>query len=283
MIAELILSGLLQGLVLAFVAFGVMIPFRLLNFPDLTAEGAYPLGGTLCAVLLMIQTPPLFAVGVASLVAGFMGIATAYIHLRLRVNTLLAGIIVSTMLYSVNLRLMGKPNVALFAQKTLFSTDSILLRSLLLLGILSTLLISLFLFLRTKWGLRLRAVGLNPEFATRQGFDMSRYTFLGLFLGSCCVGLAGSLTVQLQSYADIGMGVGIVIHALAALMIGESLIGSQTLGRQLLAPLIGALIYQQIQGFALFLGLVPSDLKLFTGITILTVIALGLRKRALHS
>jgi putative ABC transport system permease protein len=271
---ELILTGILQGLVLAFVAYGVMIPFRLLNFPDLTAEGAYPLGGAVSASLIILGIHPVIAILLGAIGGGLAGMATAYIHLRFRVNTLLAGIILSTMLYSVNLRLMGKPNIALFNQSTLFPNDNILLRILIVLCMLGVFIIPLLLFLRTNLGLRFRAVGFNPEFAKRHGISITRWTIFGLFLGNAYTGLAGGLMVQTQSYADIGMGVGIVIHALAALMIGECIVGTSNLHKQLLAPLVGALIYQQIQGLALSLGLAPSDLKLLTGGIVLGVIAL---------
>lgn len=271
--SDLILTGVLQGLILAFVAYGVMIPFRLLNFPDLTAEGAYPLGGAITASLLILGINPIAAILVGAIGGGLAGIATACIHLKFRVNTLLAGIILSTMLYSVNLRLMQKPNIALFDQSTLFFSDNTVIRILIVLGLLGALIIPLLLFLRTHLGLRLRAVGLNPEFAKRHGISITQWTILGMFLANAYTGLAGGLMVQSQSYADVSMGVGIVIHALAALMIGECIVGNSTLSKQLLAPLIGALIYQQIQGLALSLGLAPSDLKLLTGGIVLVVIA----------
>lgn len=274
MINELILTGILQGLVLAFVAYGVMIPFRLLNFPDLTAEGSYPLGGAISASLIVLGTHPIIAILAGAIGGGLAGISTAYLHLRFKVNTLLAGIIISTMLYSVNLRLMGKPNIALFNQNILFTSDNTLIRILILICMLAIFIVPLLLFLRTNFGLRLRAVGFNPEFAKRHGISITRWTLFGLFLGNAYIGLAGSLMVQTQSYADIGMGVGIVIHALAALMIGECITGTSSLHKQLLAPLVGALIYQQIQGLALSLGLAPSDLKLLTGGIVLAVIAL---------
>lgn len=263
--------GVVQGLVLSLVAIGVMIPFRLINFPDLTAEGAYPLGGALCAYLIILGCHPLIATIFASLAAGFLGIGTALVHLRFRVNTLLAGIILSTMVYSVNLRIMGKPNLALFENITLFSNvlDSISYKILFLLALNICIIFFLYQYLITEKGLRLRAVGLNPLFAERQGISLSPYILLGLFLGNSLSGFAGSLMVQIQQYADIGMGVGIVIHALAALMIGESIIGTQSLLRQILAPFIGALIYQQIQGLAMSCGLAPSDLKFMTGMIVL--------------
>jgi putative tryptophan/tyrosine transport system permease protein len=277
MINELILTGILQGLVLSFVAYGVMIPLRLINFPDLSSEGAYPLGGAICATLIIANISPILAVILACLSSGIIGIFTALIHIRLKVNTLLAGIILSTMLYSVNLRLMGKPNIALFEYPILFADYNVTSKILILLSIIAALIIPLALFLRTEKGLRMRAIGLNPEFSKRQTISITGYTILGLFIANCYTGLAGSLVVQLQSYMDIGIGVGIVIHALAALMIGETIVGNSTLNRQLLAPLVGALVYQQIQGVALTLGLAPSDMKLLTGSIVLIVIALKKR------
>ncbi|MDP3706165.1 MAG: hypothetical protein Q8R24_09690 [Legionellaceae bacterium] len=280
MTMDFLLTGLLQSLILALVAYAIMIPFRLLNFPDLTPEGAYPLGGAVCTSLLLLHVNPLLSVIIASLFSGLMGVATSLIHLRLKVNTLLAGIILSTMMYSVNLRLMGKPNIALFNTASLFSQSSALINILFLLTILMALVLPLALFLRTEIGLRLRAVGFNQAFARRQGVSVASYTVLGLFIAGCFTGVAGGLIVQLQYYMDIGMGIGIVIHGLAALMIGEAIINNNTINRQLLAPLIGALVYQQIQGLVLFIGLAPSDLKFFTGSLVLLVI--GLQRGAKH-
>ena len=133
-------------------------------------------------------------------------------------------------------------------------------------------------FLYTETGLRFRAVGANPIFAEKQGISITQYTILGLFVGNGLCGFAGSLMVQMQGYADIGMGVGIVVHALAALMIGEVIVRSRTIARAIVGPFCGALTYSQIQGFALAAGLAPSDMKFFTGAIVLAV--LMLRKRA---
>ena len=275
---ELLPVGFLQSLILALVAMGVMIPFRFLNFSDLTSEGTYPLGGCLCACLLVHGMSPLLATTLAVFVCGVTGLFTALIHLKLKVNTLLAGIILATILYSVNLRLMGKPSLALFSQATLFSelTEQLDIR-IMLMSVLDLILLFLFyIFLKTEKGLRLRSVGLNPSVAKKQGVRVNSYIFLGLFLGNALAGLAGVLMIQNQGYADVGMGVGIVIHALASLMIGESLLGTKTVLRQCLSPLLGALIYQQIQGVAIASGLAPSDLKMMTGVIVL--LAIGLRQ-----
>ncbi|MDR3187003.1 MAG: hypothetical protein LBT63_01045 [Holosporaceae bacterium] len=273
MSVDLIMNGLQQGLVLAIIAYGIMIPFRFLDFADLTADGAYPLGGAICAVCMSGGVHPAVAIPYSMICAGAMGVCTALIHLKLRVNSMLAGIILSTMAYSVNLRIMGKPNIALFDCDGLFGAN-IVDNMLIICALLACCVVPFAIFLRTDFGLRFRAVGLNQSLAKQRGISIDRYTIFGLFIACAIFGLAGSLIVQLQSYMDVGIGVGILIHGLASLMIGEAFIGNFTLNRQLLAPLLGALVYQQVQGVALSLGLAPSDLKFFTGSIVLLVIAL---------
>lgn len=275
---DLLLTGILQGLILALASYGVMIPFRILNCADLSGEGAYPLAGAISSSLLIIGSGSLVAIFIGVIGAGFMGIITSLVHLRLRVNSLLSGIIISTMMYSVNLRLLGKPNVALFNNALLFQSSSLISKIGIMALVLFSMILPLIYFLKTECGLEMRAVGLNPAFAKRQGISIVKYSILGFFLGGCFTGLSGALMVQLQEYMDIGMGIGIVIHALAALMLGEVLLGNETMSKQLTAPLVGALVYQQIQGLAFSIGLAPSDLKFFTGFLVLLIIAMqGLR------
>jgi len=273
---EIIPGGLLQGLILSLLVTGVMIPFRLLNFPDLIAEGSYPLGGALCASLIVAGLQPGLALGIACTCSGILGIGTAFIHIKYKVNTLLAGIILSTMVYSVNLRAMGKPNIALFELPNLFSDLSSGITSQIITLLLTNLIIlgTLYLFLNTEKGLRFRAVGLNAGFAEKQGVNLNKNVMTGLFVGNALGGFAGALLVQIQGYADIGIGVGIVIHALAGMMIGEKIVGTGTTARLVIAPFIGSILYQQIQGIALAAGLAPSDLKLLTGTIVLGIIAL---------
>jgi len=278
---DLIPIGITQSLIIAFVALGVMIPFRLLNFADLTSEGTFPLGGCLCAILLIHNVHPVFALLISILAGGTIGVCTAALHIKLRINTLLAGIILSTILYSVNLRLMGKPNTALFDQQNIYSslfvnTD---LGKMALLACLNALvIIALYYFLRTEKGLRFRAVGLNPVVAAHQGTHLTLYTFMGLWLGNALNSLSGALMVQMQGYADVGMGVGILIHALAAMMIGEAIVGTKRLYQLLLAPFVGAVIYQQIQGLVMAMGLQPSDFKMVTGFIVLLTLAIQFKR-----
>lgn len=271
---------LVQGLLYAFIALAVMIPFRLLAFPDLTSEGSFPLGGCVCAVLLLTGLHPLLATGLAMLAAMAAGAATAFIHLRFRINTLLSGILVMTILHSVNLRILGKANVALLSNETVLSALStdlptsvpkqVMFFALLVVAVLALL----FWFLRTEAGLTLRAVGANRELAPSLNIHPWAWTIGGLSLAGASAGLAGAVVVQLQGFADVQMGFGVLITGLAALIIGETLIGRATVARQLLAPVLGSIVYYQLVSLGLALGLKPADLKLATGLFVLLTLAL---------
>jgi len=279
MFLDLLTTGLTQGLVIACVAYAILIPFKLLNVQDMSAEGAYPLGGALCAQLLLAGYSPGVALLGAALGGSMIGLITCFIHLRLRIHSLLAGIIVSTMAYSVNLHVMGRPNLALFSVHTLFEGFEATGKILLLLGIIAGIIAPFFAYLKTGYGLRFRAVGLNQAFARAQNIEPAHYLSLGMALAGAIAGVAGGLMVQLQQYMDISLGTGIVIHGLAALMLGETISGSGhgSLSRLLAAPLLGALAYQQIQGIALAAGLAASDIKFFTGALVLGIIAMRVK------
>jgi putative tryptophan/tyrosine transport system permease protein len=277
---------LVQGLLFGLVALGVMIPFRLLAFPDLTSEGSFPLGGCLCAVLIVAGMHPLPAT-LAALAAGMLaGLATAFIHLRLRINTLLAGILVMTILYSVNLRILGKANVALLDTESLLSwiapaavvnvNAQIALFAVLVLAVLA----ALRWLLGTEVGLSLRAVGANASLAPALAINPWTYVLAGVALANGLSALAGAVAVQLQGFADVHMGFGVLINGLAALIIGETLVGRHSVTRQLAAPVLGSVVYYQIVSVGLSLGLKPADLKLATGLFVLVTLALPALRRA---
>lgn len=273
---EIFVSALEQGLILGILALGMSIPFRLLNFPDLTAEGSYSLGGCVYATLIFFNVSITPALLIAVFCTGFAGICTSFIHNKYKINSLLAGIIISTMIYSINLRVMGKPNMTLPSSHNFadFLTH-IPYGNIMLVMLINFLLVTgLLLFLRTEKGLQLRAVGLNPHFASKQGISINYYNYIGLFLGNVLAGLAGILFVYTNHYADVSMSFGIIIQGLAAMMIGEKIIGTNSLVKIVSAPLVGALLYQQIQSLALLVGFAPSDLKFVTGFILLVTIAL---------
>lgn len=266
---ELIYYGLLQGLILGFVALGLMIPFRLLAYADLSAEGAYPLGGAIYTALLLQGYPTEVAVLSSMICGACLAMSAGSISMHFNIHSLLAGIIVSTMVYSLNLRLLGKPNVALFSLKAIVNP----LISLMVLMVGCILIIRYFL--GTDYGLRFRAVGLHPSFSKILGIQVSRQTYLGLGTAGMLYGFSGCLMVTIQQYMDVGMGIGIAIHGLAGMMVGEAIIGRETLGKQLVSPVVGAMIYQQVLGMVMAVGFAPSDLKLVTGLVLLVVLFLS--------
>jgi putative ABC transport system permease protein len=281
---NLIPVTLLQGVIYAFVALGIMIPFRLLSFPDLTAEGSFPLGASVSAAVLAAGADPVSATAMA-IVAGFAaGATTALIHRIFRLNTLLCGILVVTMLYSIDIRIMGKPNIPLFTYDDLFSiflggwSRSLGARIAFVGAIAIVCTVALYCFLKTEMGLALRAVGASQSMARAQGLSISYYVVLGIGIAGALSALGGSILAQNQSFADVNMGFGVLVNGLASLIVGEQLIGRQTLARQLAAPLVGAIVYYQVVSFALALGMQPSDLKLLTGLFVLALLGLPLLK-----
>ena len=283
---NLIPVTLAQSLLYSFVALGVMIPFRILNFPDLTAEGAFPLGACLCAALIVAGLHPAAATLVAVLAGFLAGCTTALIHLRLKINTLLAGILVLTMLWSVNLRIMGKSNIPLFAHDNLFDllwpgfTQSIAAQNVVW-GILVLLLVlGLRWFLRTEVGLVVRSVGANETMARAQGVNVGRVTLLGVGAAGGLVAFAGGSVAQIQGYADVAMGFGMLINGLAALIIGETVTGRDTVLKQILAPFVGSVLYYQVISVGLAAGVHPSDLKLVTALFVLATLAVPVLRRS---
>lgn len=270
---------LAQSLILSFVVLAVMIPFRILNFPDLTSEGAYPLGGCVCGVALVAGVPAFPALLIAAAAGFAAGCSTAFIHLKFRIHTLLAGILITTMLYSINLRIMGKANLPVFNEGKVYD----LLAGLGLSGSVTKILIAgglavityaaLNLWFLTERGTAMRAVGANSDMAEAQGINVWRATVGGIGLAGAFSAFSGALMVQSQGFADVNMGLGILINALAALMIGEAIVGKKTVVRQMLAPFAGAVIYYQLISVCLAAGLPPGDLKIATGVFVLLMLA----------
>ena len=275
---------LAQSLVYGFVALAIMIPFRLLNFPDLTCEGAFPLGGCLCAALVVAGMPPSLAFALA-IAAGFLaGCATAFIHLNLRINTLLAGILMITMLWSLNLRIMGKSNTPLFTHTTFFDglfsdfNRNVLLQNGIWIPVVAGVVLILVWYLYTDSGLALRATGASRTMARANGVNTWLVTLLGVGAASGFSAFAGAAVAQVQGYADVAMGFGVLINGLAALIIGEAVLGRRGVARQVAAPFVGSIIYYQVISAGLAAGVNPSDLKLVTGLFVLGMLALSFRR-----
>ncbi|OGA60622.1 MAG: sugar ABC transporter [Betaproteobacteria bacterium RIFCSPLOWO2_12_FULL_65_14] len=271
---------LVQSLLYAFIAFGIMIPFRMLSLPDLTCEGSFPLGGCAAAALIALGVNPYLGTVLAT-AAGFLaGLATAWLHLRFRIHTLLAGILVFTMLWSVNLRAMGKPNMPvppganvfdLAAPALLASNVAQIALFAAIVGAVTAALVWLF---RTEVGLSMRCVGANAALAPALGINSPRYVLAGFGMANALVAAGGALLVQQQGYADVTMGFGVLINGLAALIIGEALIGNGSVARQVMAPVAGSIVYYQLVSLGLASGLNPSDLKFLTGAFVIVTLAL---------
>lgn len=277
--------GMMQGLTYALIAVAIMIPFRILNFSDMTGEGAFPFGACVCAKLLMVGFNPVMAL-LGGALAGFVaGLLTGYIHEKAKINTLLCGILVLSMLYSVNIRVMGQPNSALFAYSSVFSwlpdagggyTTRIVMLSVIDLVIGAGVL----WFLGTQHGLAMRAIGSSPSMAKAQGINVKVYTLVGLGLANLFAALGGAMLAQNQGFADVNMGFGVLVNGLAALLLGEAVVGNRSMLRQVVAPIVGSIIYFQLISVVLAIGFQPSDLKLVTALFVLgTLLSMAARKR----
>jgi putative ABC transport system permease protein len=282
------LGALEIGLIFGLVALGVFLSFRVINFPDLTVDGSFPLGGAVAAALIVAGWNP-FAATAAAIVAGAAaGALTAWLNVHLRIMQLLASILVMIALYSINLRVMGKPNVALIDEPTVFSMLAIdglpeyWMKPLVLLAIVIAAKLLLDLFFASETGLAMRATGGNPRMARAQGISTDRHTLAGLALSNALVALAGALFVQSQGGADISMGVGTIVIGLAAVIIGETLMPARSLVLTTLACVLGAVLYRFFIAAALntdFTGLKAQDLNLVTAVLVAVALLVPGTKR----
>lgn len=277
------LGALTQGLALIFLGWGIYLSFRVLSFADITVDGSFTLGAVLSAVLVAAGVHPALAVGAGLLGGAAAGAVTGLIHTWLRVSDLLAGILTLTALYSITLRVMGRPNVSLLGKLTLPgwlqklgiapSDDVAALGLYLGLAVAGAILLSAFL--KTDVGLALRATGDNPEMITAQGVDISRTRLAGLALANALVGFSGALIAQYQGFADIQMGIGSLVAGIAAVMIGESFVGRRSPAVVIAAVAGGSILFRLLIALALRLGLNPVDLKLVTAVFVLAILAAG--------
>ncbi len=297
-------TALHQSLIYVFAVFGIVISFRMMNFPDLTVDGSFALGGAVLAVLLTNGYSVSISVSLA-IVAGFAaGVATALLNRKLGISKILSGILIMLILYSINLRIMGKANISLLRTNTIFTPfENISSLSLLTfqVGFVLIVLVCLLYFTITKLGLFIRATGDNESMVRSQGVNTDWTFILGIGFSNSLVALSGAMVAQSQGFADVSMGIGIIISVLAALIIGESFIAlirtlfnkvfrkrenNKYTNRQLpwgtfnefFSALLGAFLYYLIIAVCLQLGLAPTDLKLATGILVIIGIALRFQK-----
>ena len=278
------------GLIFGLVALGVFLSFRIINFPDLTVDGSFPLGGAVAAALIVAGVNPFIATAAAIVAGALAGYLTAWLNVHLRIMQLLASILVMIALYSVNLRIMGKPNVALINDATVFSLvefggiPDYWLKPLVLLVIVIGAKVLIDLFFASEAGLAMRATGSNPRMARAQGISTDRQTVWGLALSNALVALAGALFVQTQGGADISMGIGTIVIGLAAVIIGETILPARSLVITTLACILGAVLYRFFIALALnsdFIGLKAQDLNLVTAVLVAFALLVPTYKRKL--
>ncbi len=278
----LMVTSLEQGLVFGIMALGVYITFKVLDFPDLTVDGSFPLGAAVASIMIFNGGNPFLALCLATAAGIAAGCITGFLNTRGKITGLLSGILTMTALYSINLRIMGRANVTLLNSRTIFTYIEewgVPHRWVFLaLFIITAFLIKVLLdcFLKTQIGFALRATGDNPEMARANGINTDTMKILGLSLSNGLVALSGALVAQYQGFADIGMGIGTIVAGLASVIIGEMMLGERTICMATFATLMGSFIYRLSIGIALRLGFAATDLKLLT--TVLVIIALSTPK-----
>jgi len=279
------------GLIFALVALGVLISFRMLRFPDLTVDGSFPLGGAVAATLIAMRVDPFSATIAATLAGALAGMATGWLNVKLKIMDLLASILMMIALYSINLRIMGKPNVPLIMEPTVFTVlqpDAMpdhVARALILLAVVLLAKLLMDWFFTTQTGLAIRATGANPGMVRAQGVATHRMILLGMAISNALVALGGALFVQSQGGADISMGIGTIVIGLAAVIIGENILPSQRLFSLTLAVVAGAVLYRFFIALALnadFIGLKAQDLNLVTALLVTIALVLPLVKQRLR-
>lgn len=301
---EFLLGSIGIGLIYALVSLGVFISFRLLDFPDLTADASFPLGGAVCGLCMYVGIDPWIATFLGMFAGCIAGAMTGLLYVKLNILQLLSSIIVMIGLYSINLRILGigpyimdetprmagSPNLSLLDAKTIFSpfmaedySNQYLVQPMIILAFVIVFWLLLNLFLNTQIGLALRATGTNQRMAKSQGIPTGAITILGMAISNGLIALGGSLFVQTQGGADITIGVGTIVIGLASIIIGESIFPTKRIWAVMIAVIFGAILYRLFIAFALSneflqeIGVGTEDLNLITAI--LVVLALVLPKQ----
>jgi putative tryptophan/tyrosine transport system permease protein len=285
------------GLILAILALGVFISFRIFAFPDITADGSLTLGAAVAAALIVRGYSPWIATAAAMIAGALAGGTTGVLHTRFNINGLLAGILVATALYSINLHVMGRSNIPLLDARTIGNdlADVVAkvsgpVETVRLLGreirfgdavdltaaglLVMTLAWVLRAFLRTSLGTAMRATGDNQRMIRSLGVDVGRMITLGLMMSNALVALSGAILAQYQGFADIQMGIGMIVWGLASVILGQALIGTGGLGLSICGAILGSLLFRLMVALALRWGLDPNDLKLITAAFVFAALVL---------
>jgi putative ABC transport system permease protein len=293
----LLIGALTVGLILSLLALGIFISFRIFEFADITADGSITLGAAVAAILLIHGIHPVLATAAAFCAGAVAGAVTGLIHTRFGINRLLSGILVMTALYSINLHVMGRSNVPLLQERTLAtmaegatvrllgSADDLRIwgwdvalrdAAMLLLAVVAVGLVAaaMYLFFRTNIGTAMQAAGDNAQMIRALGVNVENMIVLGLAVSNGLVGLSGALMAQYQGFADVQMGIGMIVWGLASIIIGEALVGVRRLGLIITGAVMGSVLFRLLVAIALRGGLDPNDLKLVTAVFVFAALVL---------
>lgn len=267
---DLFVTSLEQGLIFAILAMGIFITFRILNVPDLSAEGTFPLGAFIFARFVTMGLNPIVSTLLAFLIGSLAGLLTSTLFIKLKIQPILAGILTMTTLYSVNLRVNGKSNVPLFSYDSVFDLGSTLV---VLVGVVVAIKLLMDYFLNTETGYLLIATGDNETLVKSLGASSNKLKVMGFMLANGLVALSGALMAQYQGFAEITMGSGISVVALASIIIGDTFRRNSSRIRNTTRAIFGAVVYKIMGGIAIDLGLAPSDLKAISALIVIGFIA----------
>ena len=267
---DLFVTSLEQGLIFAILAMGIFITFRILNVPDLSAEGTFPLGAFIFARFVTMGLNPIVSTLLAFLIGSLAGLLTSTLFIKLKIQPILAGILTMTTLYSVNLRVNGKSNVPLFSYDSVFDLGSTLV---VLVGVVVAIKLLMDHFLNTETGYLLIATGDNETLVKSLGASSNKLKVMGFMLANGLVALSGALMAQYQGFAEITMGSGISVVALASIIIGDTFRRNSSRIRNTTRAIFGAVVYKIMGGIAIDLGLAPSDLKAISALIVIGFIA----------
>ena len=292
----LLLGAFTLGLILALLALGVYVSFRIFNIPDMTAEGSVTLGASVAAALMLHGHNAVLATAVACVAGGLAGAVTGVLATKCRINPLLSGILVMTGLYSVNLHVMGRSNLPLLGVDTLAnSAENLGVRMLgsadfeiagWVVGIrdasilicafafIVVVCLLLYFFFRTEMGTAMRATGDNPAMICALGVSVDLATIFGLVMSNAMIALCGALLAQYQGFADVQMGIGMVVLGIASVIIGEALVGSRAVGLLITGTVMGSVLFRLLVAVALRWGLSPNDLKLITAVFVFAALVM---------
>ena len=265
-----------QSLIFAIMVLGVYISFRILNFPDMTVDGTFPLGAAISAKLLTLGVNPYLTLLVALVAGAAAGAVTGLIHVKLKVKDLLAGILVMTALYSVNLRVMEKSNIPLFEEDNIFNTEYSMMITIVVLILISKFLLDYLL--KTKFGFALKALGDNENLIVSLGLNEEKYKIYGLMIANSFVAFSGAVLAQYQGFADVGMGTGIIVIGLASIIIGDTLFGKRRRFAGTTIVIIGSILYRGVIAVTLSMGMDASDLKLITSVIVIVILCIQKQK-----